>query len=607
MVFAVTGVFAQQISVKSFRKLETDLDARVYHPKTDQNGDVCAIIKVVTTQTGFSWDPDGLGMMGAIPKVGEYWLYVPFGAKRLSIHHPQLGILRDYTYPLPIEKATAYEMVLTTGKVTTKVEEIEIESQWLIINSDPADADVYINDQPAGKTPYQNELPVGKYTWRVQKELYLNDAGIIELIPGADKQKVEIKLKKNFGNIQLSTSPENGASVSMNGIPTGKKTPCTFENLPVGEYTFTAGLDMYETSTQKVSVLAGDVNPVVINMNPIFANVSVRTEPSSDIFINGEFKNNDVWKGRLRQGVYTFEAKKDKHAPAIEKKTIQIGQDLEFVLRPTPRFGVLKITTVPIEAQIKIDEKIVGTSPVTLKNTLIGNYTVELSLKGYETKTLSANIVEGQTVSLNVPLVKIGTEEKKKTEIIAENNTPKNKPVEKIIMPKNPSGLFIIGGISNPLVTNSDGSVWNNGYSYSLRVGAAKKIGFYGAFTTNFSNVKFDYTYGYLPEEYYSSSIISSSYNRFGIGGGLLLKLKPVMLYAGGGWGYYKHYVSTNLYKYLDESLYKEAIYGDKNSFSGLETEVGLIFNFKPICISFGVTSIQFRYNELKAGIGIVL
>ena len=42
-----------EISVKSFRKLDNDMTARIDAPKKDQNGDVCAVIKVVTTQTGF--------------------------------------------------------------------------------------------------------------------------------------------------------------------------------------------------------------------------------------------------------------------------------------------------------------------------------------------------------------------------------------------------------------------------------------------------------------------------------------------------------------------------------------------------------------------------
>ena len=63
-----------QISVKSFEKRENDITARIEAPKKDQNGDLCAIIKVVTTQTGFVWDSDALGIISADYKTGEYWI-----------------------------------------------------------------------------------------------------------------------------------------------------------------------------------------------------------------------------------------------------------------------------------------------------------------------------------------------------------------------------------------------------------------------------------------------------------------------------------------------------------------------------------------------------
>lgn len=80
-VFFISNLFAE-ISVKSFRKLENDMTASIDAPKNDQNGDVCAIIKVVTTQSGFAWEPDGLDIVATEHKESEYWLYVPYGAKR---------------------------------------------------------------------------------------------------------------------------------------------------------------------------------------------------------------------------------------------------------------------------------------------------------------------------------------------------------------------------------------------------------------------------------------------------------------------------------------------------------------------------------------------
>ena len=46
LVMGISLAEAQQISVQSFRKLENDLSART-EKRVDQNGDICAIVKVV--------------------------------------------------------------------------------------------------------------------------------------------------------------------------------------------------------------------------------------------------------------------------------------------------------------------------------------------------------------------------------------------------------------------------------------------------------------------------------------------------------------------------------------------------------------------------------
>jgi|SRR6218665_966412 len=115
-LFTACLLTAQHIAVKSFQMLEHDLDARVNFPIKDQNGDVCALIKVMTTETGFDWDGDRLGIRKILQKKGEIWIYVPFGTKRITIKHAVFGILRGYTYPLEIKEAAVYEIVLTTGK-----------------------------------------------------------------------------------------------------------------------------------------------------------------------------------------------------------------------------------------------------------------------------------------------------------------------------------------------------------------------------------------------------------------------------------------------------------------------------------------------------------
>lgn len=340
--------YSQQIAVKSFQQLENDLDARTHYPKEDKNGQKAAIIKIVTNETGFEFDAGSIGIVATVQKTGEIWLYVPRGSRAVTIQHPTFTLLRNYAYPQAIEAGEVYEMVLVTGKVVTTIEPPTIETQWLIITTDPAGADVYINDLPAGKTPYQNELPTGKYTWRLSKALYLNEAGFANLISGAEKQKMNVKMKPNFGTLSIASLPENGATVSLDGIETGKVTPCNIEKVPTGEHTLTFSRDMYETTTQKVSMAAGENKQVSVTMNPTFALVTVSTVPMADIYINGQMKTKETWQGRLNPGVYTFEARLEKHNTATEKQTVTVGQPLNIKLTPTPKTGNLKIMSIPL-------------------------------------------------------------------------------------------------------------------------------------------------------------------------------------------------------------------------------------------------------------------
>lgn len=62
-LLAVIVNLSAEISVKSFRKLENDLDARVNAPIKDFSGDVSAIVKVVTTQTGYTFDCGQAGIV----------------------------------------------------------------------------------------------------------------------------------------------------------------------------------------------------------------------------------------------------------------------------------------------------------------------------------------------------------------------------------------------------------------------------------------------------------------------------------------------------------------------------------------------------------------
>ena len=53
LLFATIATEAQnKIQVTAFNRMETDVTARITAPQRDQNGEVCALIRIVTTEKG---------------------------------------------------------------------------------------------------------------------------------------------------------------------------------------------------------------------------------------------------------------------------------------------------------------------------------------------------------------------------------------------------------------------------------------------------------------------------------------------------------------------------------------------------------------------------
>ena len=139
-------IYSQGIAVEKFEAAPNDLTANKQGTMVyDQNGDVCALIRIQTTQKGFSFDVGSLGIMKVDDNhVGEVWVYVPSGVKRMSIRHQQLGSLIDYYFPVQVEGARTYLMYLATGTVQTIIDKDDGKT-YFALNVTPAKALVMID------------------------------------------------------------------------------------------------------------------------------------------------------------------------------------------------------------------------------------------------------------------------------------------------------------------------------------------------------------------------------------------------------------------------------------------------------------------------------
>lgn len=399
---------AQNINVTSFQLLDNDLTANTAGTiERDQNGEVAALIKVVTTEQGFVFDGGMVGVVKTKQGVGEIWVYVPHGIKKITIQHPQLGVLRDYYFPIAIEKAKTYEMKLTTGKVETIITH-SINKQFVIFKVSPSNAVVELGDDMLcvdSEGYVEKGVPFGTYSYRVSCEDYYTEAGQI-VVNDQGKVEIDISLRPKFGWIKFEAIDEyHGAYVYVDNKRVGQL-PLKTEGIKSGTHQIKIAKSLHKTYEQQVTVADNEVLTLNVRLTPNFANITLNSDEESEIWLDGQLKGKGSWTGALEIGEYKVETKKESHRTRTEivqitnlaSRTIQLPA-------PTPIYGSAEITSSPTNATVLIDGIEMGKTPLILNNILAGVCELKFRRDGYIEQTKIMDIIENGHSQIEVELV----------------------------------------------------------------------------------------------------------------------------------------------------------------------------------------------------------
>lgn len=264
-VFFFQEVCAQgKIEVVSFNRIENDITARVTAPKRDQNGEICALIRIVTHVKDLMFEPDALGITARTNKPGEIWIYVPRGARRISIMHDQYGVLRNYFYPDVIDKATVYEMEVRVNDGTSQTP-VDTNTELLVVRPEPADATVYIDDEkvPTEKGLFTATMKKGSHTYRVESPMYAPEAGTIDL--GSEQKIISVNLKPRFGYLEVFSLPEQDARVYIDDTLVGQ-TPYKSDRLPARDYRVRIEKELFFPVDTLIGIAAGETSSRAFTM-----------------------------------------------------------------------------------------------------------------------------------------------------------------------------------------------------------------------------------------------------------------------------------------------------------------------------------------------------
>ena len=408
-VLLVSKANAQEISVSSFQLLENDLTANTYGTmQKDHNGEVAALIKIPTTVQGFTFDGGMVGIVKTEQHVGEIWVYVPHGIKRISIFHQQLGYLRDYYFPIPIEKARTYEMKVVTAQVQT-ITNVTVQQQFVVFQVQPTDASVEINDEILivnEQGMATKRLPYGRYNYRVSSPNYHTQAGVLE-VNAESKAMVQVDLKPNFGWIDLQAyEAYHGAYVYLDGRRIGQL-PMKTEALKSGSHRLRVMKSSYKVWEQDVIVSDNETTQLVVQLQSSLASVTLLADENCEIWLDGEQKGVGQCTLNLEPGEYKAEACRAGYQSSSILVQVTDTESKSFTLpAPVALYGSMEILSFPMGATVYLDESHVGETPLLLNNILVGTHQIRFESDGYASLLKTVEVAHSQTASLNVSMEK---------------------------------------------------------------------------------------------------------------------------------------------------------------------------------------------------------
>ena len=336
-------------------------------------------------------------------KTGSVWIYITAEhSEFLEIRHPDYGVTRFY-FPESLCDFCTYEMVLQYVPMENKIEVAKPRNTYLIITSDQDDAIIYIDDEFVGTKEVSKSFDIGtQHTWKIECNMYHTETGTVTL---NDKTIISKELHPNFGYINVTTYPEHGAMVFVDGEYVGKS-PCKTERLRSGQHVVKVVKEMYNSNEQTFVVTDGNTTEAKMEMAVNFVNLTISTDAESDIYVDEEFKGKGTWNGRLSEGSHYIEARKTSHETSAKNINLTVGKDENIVLEaPKPIYGFLDVSTTPIMADVYIDGKHYGTTPSVIDDILVGKHELKLEKKGYSFFAKDITIEEGETLFLEETLV----------------------------------------------------------------------------------------------------------------------------------------------------------------------------------------------------------
>ena len=375
---------AEMVVTKPLMEEMGDLTLR-QSPKTDMSGNSCALVKISTDLLPFDEIESNRTPVDVINKIGEVWIYLSAGDKRLYFNKTGFA-KKKYDIPINLKRNTVYSMTLMAkGYGAEEVDNVidltfNINIEGVFITRD-------------GKAPITAtssiasfRLSNGKHNFTFEKTGYKTLNKEITL---QEDKLVEITMEEGSSEVRFSSpgiviiqSDPEGADVELNGQKVGTTTGSYQGNHYAGEYTLTLRKDLYHTTSKTFILDARQTLDIpVIKLKPKFGYWQITSNPpNADIYLDEKLiGKTPLKKDKIPSGDHTLRITCNKYKTHQETFVVNDGDEPLFSINLLPNFARLEIDSAPEQgSKVFIDGEEVGVTPYIDEMREAGTYEVTI-------------------------------------------------------------------------------------------------------------------------------------------------------------------------------------------------------------------------------------
>ena len=337
-------------------------------------------------------------------KVADYYdnvLILEMTAKpntRFYFYSPEFGESNEVT--LNLEGNREYEMLASLNQTFS-----------IVVSSNAENVDIYLDDVFKGKTDSSKsltikEVMIGAHTL---KAVYgtVSSQQSIEVNSGSILFRQDVNTAANKPQYVVFTVEPKSSAVSIDGQLYVAEDGVVVALLQNGQHTYKAEARGYHSQSGTITVAGAKIERT-ITLKGDFATVTLTADSGADIYVNDKKVGTTTWSGRLNSGLYIFEARKSGYRTQSLTRQITSDPASQSYTLPAlaPIYGSADITSSPAMADITLDGKAVGKTPLQLDNLLVGEHKITVSKSGYQPYSATITVAEGRTATVSATLKK---------------------------------------------------------------------------------------------------------------------------------------------------------------------------------------------------------